>query len=106
MNGETITLTQRGQQQLMVLNALERGELLVGEAGVLLECSVRQTQRLRAGYRERGAAALVHGNRGRRSPRRVADSIRTQVVDDATGASVPPSARRKTPRATSGSCEI
>ena len=75
-----MTLSQRETQHLMVLNALERGELAVADAATLLGRSVRQTQRLRAAYRERGAAALVHGNRGRSSPRRVADATRTRLI--------------------------
>lgn len=80
MNGEAIVLTQRAQQQLLVLNALERGELFMVQAADLLALSVRQVRRLRAAYRQRGAQALVHGNRGRRSPRRVAEAIRDQVI--------------------------
>lgn len=68
MNGEAIVLTQRAQQQLIVLNALERGELFMAQAADLLGLSVRQVRRLRAAYRRRGAHALVHGNRGRPSP--------------------------------------
>ncbi|MDQ7849328.1 MAG: helix-turn-helix domain-containing protein, partial [Armatimonadota bacterium] len=75
-----VTLSQQETQHLMVLNALERGELTVAAAATLLECSVRQTQRLRAAYRARGPSALVHGNRGRVSPRRVDAATRAQVV--------------------------
>ncbi len=80
MTGEAIVLTLRAQQQLLVLNALERGELLMIQAAELLGRSVRQVRRLRAAYRRRGAQALVHGNRGRPSPRRVAEAIRDQVI--------------------------
>jgi transposase len=75
-----VTLSQRETQHLMVLNALERSELTVADAAKLLGRSVRQTQRLRAAYRARGPAALVHANRGRASPRRVADAIRARVI--------------------------
>lgn len=75
-----ITLTQRAQQQLMLLNALERAELTVAEAAWLLGRSTRQVRRLRRAYRRYGPKALVHGNRGRRSPRRLADTLRDRVV--------------------------
>lgn len=75
-----ITLTQRGHQQLMVLNALERAEITVAEAARLLGRSTRQVRRLRVAYRVRGPAALVHGNRGRRSPRRLDDALRDAVA--------------------------
>jgi transposase len=80
MNGEAIVLTQRAQQQLIVLNALERGELFMAQAADLLGLSVRQVRRLRAAYRQRGAHALVHGNRGRPSPRRVDAATRDRVI--------------------------
>ena len=79
-----ITLTQRAQQQLLVLNALERAELTVAEAAGLLGRSTRQVRRLRAAYRACGPAALVHGNRGRHSARRLADALRDRVVTFAT----------------------
>lgn len=75
-----ILLTQRAQQQLIVLNALERGKIAMAEAARLIGRSIRQTRRLRRAYRLRGPAALVHGNRGRRSPRRLPDALRTHVV--------------------------
>lgn len=75
-----MTLTQRAQQRLVVLNALERGEIIMAEAATLVGLSVRQLRRIRGAYRERGAIALVHGNRGQPSPRRVTAVIRTRVV--------------------------
>lgn len=75
-----ITLTPRAEQQLIVLHALDRGELLMAEAADLLGLSPRQVRRLRRAYRRHGPQALVHGNRGRASPRRVRDAIRKQIV--------------------------
>ena len=80
MNGDPIILTQRAQQQLIVLNTLDRGELRMAEAAGLLGLSTRQARRLRRAYRRHGPKALIHGNRGRRSPRRVADAIRARIV--------------------------
>ncbi len=74
-------MTQRAQQRLMVLTALERGDLLMADAARLCGRSVRQVRRLRRAYRRRGLAALVHGNQGRPCPRRTADATRTRVVD-------------------------
>ena len=69
-------MTQRAQQQLVVLHTLDRGELRMAEAADLLGLSTRQVRRLRRAYRRRGPKAVVHGNRGRRSPRRVREVIR------------------------------
>ncbi len=75
-----ITLTHRAEQQLIVLNALDRSALLMAEAADLLGLSTRQVRRLRGAYQRHGPKALVHGNRGRRSPRRVRDAIRKRIV--------------------------
>lgn len=80
MNGETITLTPRAQQRLTVLHALDRGKLTMAQAVQLLGIGDRQVRRLRRAVRERGLAALVHGNRGRLSPRRLAGNLRERVV--------------------------
>ncbi len=80
MTGETIILTHHEQQRLMVLSALDRGEVLMADAAILLGLSVRQVRRLRSAYRARGPTALAHGNRGRPSPRRVPPAIRAQVI--------------------------
>lgn len=77
---EEITLSQREQTRLLVLNALNRAELKMAEAARLLGLSLRQVRRLRRAYRRRGAAALAHGNRGRRSPRRLADTVRRRII--------------------------
>lgn len=73
-------MTQRAQQRLIVLNALERGEVRMADAAPLVGLSVRQLRRIRRAYRQRGAKALVHGNRGRPSPRRVPAAIQARVV--------------------------
>lgn len=73
-------MTRRAQQRLVVLNALERGEVLMAEAAALVGLSVRQLRRLRRAYRRRGAKALVHGNRGRPSSRRISEAIRQRLI--------------------------
>lgn len=73
-------MTQRAQQRLVVLNALDRGEMVMAAAAALVGLSVRHLRRLRQAYRRRGARALVHGNRGRPSPRRVRAAIRSRVI--------------------------
>jgi len=77
-------LTPRAEQYLQVLAALDRGALLMPEAADLLGRSARQVRRLRGAYRSRGAAALVHGNRGRPAPNRIADDLRARIVALAT----------------------
>ena len=63
---DSVTLSSREQRRLMVLNQLGSGALVNSEAAALLGLSIRQVRRLRGQYGRRGAAALSHGNRGRR----------------------------------------
>jgi transcriptional regulator with GAF, ATPase, and Fis domain len=56
MRGETIDLTYQESQRLLVLSALDRGELMMAEAATLLGRSVRHLRRLRRAYRVRGVA--------------------------------------------------
>ena len=76
-----LTLNQKEQNRLQVLNRLLEGVLDVGEASELLGVSQRQVRRLRAAYREEGASALAHGNRGRSPNHKVSEEMRSRVVE-------------------------
>lgn len=75
-----ITLMPREQTRLLVLNALQQCRCTMAEAARLLGLSPRQLRRLRTAYQARGAAALVHGNRGRPSPRRTPARTRDRLL--------------------------
>jgi hypothetical protein len=77
---ENVILKPKEQQRLKVLNEVNLGRLKVGQAALLMELSLRHTQRLVVGYRQRGAEALAHGNRGRLPYNKIDPSIREQVV--------------------------
>ena len=78
-------MTARDQQRAHVLTRLVAGDLVFEEAVALLDLSARQVWRLKAGFLRGGPAALVHGNRGRASPRRTTDELRARVVELAKG---------------------
>ena len=59
-------MTQQEQARLQVLNNLLAGYMTTEQAATLMGVSARHTRRILAAYREKGAAALAHGNRGRR----------------------------------------
>ena len=61
------TLTQKEQARLQVLNSLLAEHVSLDQAATLMGVSARHTRRILAAYREEGAAALAHGNRGLRS---------------------------------------
>src|SRR5487761_2407505 len=78
---ETITLDAHAQQRLFVLTHVLAGELTLDEAATYLQLSTRQVRRLLGEVRADGAAALVHGNRGRRPANRVDDATAARVVE-------------------------
>jgi transposase len=82
---ETITMTPTDQRRAWVLNRLARGDLTMAEAAGVLGLSERQVWRLRAAFERAGPAGLVHGNRGRASPRRVQTSVAARVIELAQG---------------------
>src|SRR3989304_9986274 len=82
---ERVSLNQKEQQRVKVLNRVERRELTGKEAAMLMGLSVRHVRRLLAAYRKEGVAVLAHGNRGRRPVHAVAEEIRVLVVALAQG---------------------
>jgi len=78
---ETITMTAREQQRARVVARILTGERTMAEASVELGLSERQLWRLRAALVETGPAGLVHGNRGRASPRRIEPDRRARIIE-------------------------
>jgi len=78
---EKVTLNRREQNRLQVLNEVNRGGISIRQASMVMELSIRHTKRLLAGFRQRGAEALAHGNRGRRPSNKIDPSICEQVVE-------------------------
>ena len=77
---EGLTLTKKEEQRAPVLTAVLDSGLEVGQAAAVLGISEPQVWRPLQVYREEGPAGLVHGNRGRASPRRLPAEERTRVV--------------------------
>jgi transposase len=84
MNEKRVTLTIKELKRLKVLQEMEGGRMTAGEGAEALDLSVRQVRRLKKAHREKGAAGLAHGNRGKSSPRRTPEAIRKRVVALAT----------------------
>ena len=75
-----LTLTTKEQTRLWIMNGVLERQWAVSEAAQLLGASERHTWRLLAAYREEGAAALAHGNRGRLPSNTTTATVKTQVV--------------------------
>ena len=73
-------MTPKEQTRLQVLNSLMADHLTLDQAATLMGVSPRHTRRMLAIYRERGAADLAHGHRGRRAPNATPDAVATAVA--------------------------
>jgi transposase len=78
---ELVTLSKKEQKRLMVLNQVEMGNIVGKEGAEVLGVSLRHVKRLLAAYRKEGAAALAHGNRGRKPPNTLGEGLRKQVLE-------------------------
>ena len=65
----------------MVLNQVEKGEMIGREAAEVLELSLRHVRRILAAYRKEGAQALAHGNRGKKPHNALDASLKKQVLE-------------------------
>ena len=75
-----MTLSQREQARLQVLNSLLAEHMTMEQASTLMGVSTRHTRRILAAYRKEGAAALAHGHRGRRAPNAISEATKTAVL--------------------------
>lgn len=71
----------RDARRLGVIQAAVDGKVTNREGAERLGLSRSQFKRLRRRVREDGAKGVVHGNRGRVSPRRLSDKVRAAVVN-------------------------
>ncbi len=73
-------MTSRDQRRAAMLTKLVAGELTVPEVAVTLGLCERSVWRLKREYLEQGVAAIVHGNRGRVSARRLPVATRDRIL--------------------------
>jgi transposase len=76
-----VTLNRREQTRLVVLNKVLEKAWTAQQASEGLGLSVRHVRRLLAAYREEGAQALAHGNRGQRPKHALDEGVKEQVVE-------------------------
>ena len=77
---EGLILTTQDQQRIEVLARWVAGAVTPAEAAALLGRSERTAWRLRARFLAEGVPGLVHGNRGRPSPRRLPAVTTERIV--------------------------
>jgi len=85
IDGERIPMSQRGLHRYHILRLVLEGRLTGAQAAVSLGLSERHVWWLLARLRTEGRPALVHGNRGRPSGRRLPAATRQQILTLARG---------------------
>jgi transposase len=70
----------KDKNKIEVIMAVMDGKSEVSEAGMILSRSDRQVYRMLASVRKEGIKGLIHKNRGRESPCRIKDSLRSKIV--------------------------
>jgi len=75
-----VTLNEKEQKRLKVLNLVIEGTINHRQAAEVLGLSLRHTKRLSAGYRKEGAAALAHGNRGQLPEHALSGEVKLRVA--------------------------
>lgn len=78
-------LTMEEKRKMEVIQAVMDDRLQIEEAGIVLDRSERQIYRMLKCLREEGLPGLIHGNKGKPSPRRIPREIRRQMVALARG---------------------
>lgn len=73
-------MSSRERERMIVLEAVKRGEVSVGEAARRMGLSRRQTIRLKRRYLTAGAGGIVHRARGRRPGNRSQGSLPEQAI--------------------------
>jgi len=79
------TLTMKDEKRLEVIQRVDRKELTVGQAALVMGLSERQCYRVKARVIKAGAKGVVHGHRGRPCKRRLKDSTVWRVLELARG---------------------
>jgi transposase len=77
---ELITLTKKEHERLAVLRQVMRRELKQKAAAELLDLSTRQVRNLVRKVERDGAKGLAHGNRGKPSPKRMAQALIDRII--------------------------
>ena len=75
-----ITMTRVQLQRFEVLSQLNNDKINGTEASEKLGLSVRHIRRLKKKVGKRGARALLHGNKGKKSKRKIGKSIRAKIL--------------------------
>lgn len=74
-------MSQKERQRYHLLKMVIGGKITLKEASRLIEVSYRQAKRLKKKLNTLGAKGLIHGNRGRPSPRALNGELATRIIE-------------------------
>jgi transposase len=80
-----VFLSTKEARRVYVMEQVVAGKITVRQGAKYLGLSERQVKRLKKGMKEKGVAALAHGNRGRTPKHTIPKNIRDVIVSLATG---------------------
>ena len=80
-----VTLTMKAVKRVEVIQKAVSGEITVMETKEFLGLSERQVYRLKCSFKLKGMKGLIHGNRGKVSPRRLDNELCEKVANLAKG---------------------
>lgn len=81
VNKKKLAKSQKDKAREFVLRELDAQRMTAAEGARGLGLSERQVRRLLAAYRQEGAAAVVHGNRGRTPINALTPDVRQTILD-------------------------
>ena len=81
MERDRVSMSQKELARHQLLGLVEAGRITLKEASERMGLSYRQAKRWKKRYLEAGAAGLVHGHRGRASPRGLPQDLRARILE-------------------------
>jgi transposase len=81
MRGDIIAMSQRERQRYHLLRMVIGGKVTLKQASSVMGVSYRQAKRLKKKLTTLGATGLVHGNRGRPSPRALDPALSHRIME-------------------------
>jgi transposase len=81
MRRDIIGMSQRERQRYHLLKMVVESTITLKQASSMMGVSYRQAKRLKKKLNTLGAKGLVHGNRGRPSPRALSRELATRIIE-------------------------
>ena len=81
MRRDIIAMSQKERQRYHLLKMVVDSKITLTHASRVMEVSYRHAKRLKRKLATQGARGLVHGNRGRPSPRALSHELATRIIE-------------------------